>query len=92
MINHNSRVGLSRPYIAPKANMLVGPGTKAPGVERKINHEKINAARQRKLNADEYARVLTGVRLGDFGAPYNLTRADKMKWRELRGLPPIAFT
>ncbi len=92
MINHNSRVGLSRPYIAPKANMLVGPGTKAPGVERKINHEKRNAARQRKRNTAEFARVIEGVKRGEHGAPYNLTRADKMKWRAIRGLAPIAFT
>lgn len=92
MIHPNSKVGLVRPYIPKPKRMLAGPGNKAPGVQRKINYEQRNNAKMRARNALEYARVIEGVHRGEFGAPYNLTRADKMKWRELRGLAPIEFT
>lgn len=92
MIHPNSRVGLVRPYIPKPKRMLAGPGNKAPGVERKLSYEKRNNAKMRERNAAEYALVVEGVRRGEHGAPYNLTREDKMRWRELRGLPRIEFT
>ena len=92
MIHPNSRPGLVRPYKASRQGLLVGPGFKAPAVERQASHEKSNAAKMRERHAAEYARVIEGVKRGEHGAPYNLTRLDKMRWRAIRGLAPIAFT